>query len=96
MCEHFRTLKQVNMMDSLPWNQRTATGYFAEICFSIVVTGHAVFFCGLFLSLFVAICLHHHAFYNIVKHSFHKFEDGNGINKTNLQNLIRFQITIKK
>lgn len=96
LLEELKNSQIFSIYYSLPWNQRTPIGYFAEICFSVVVGVHFVLVNGLFLLFFVAICLHHQAFHNIVKHSFDQLHDGNGIDKQFLSNLIRFQLTIKE
>ena len=52
---------------SLPWNQTTWYGYFGEL---ITITGVGNVYSGItfvLLIFFVAICLHHQAFYKMFK-----------------------------
>lgn len=57
---------------------------------------------GVFLLLFISMCLQHQAFYGMVQHSLNEFDhhshhsDGGRANKEFLCKLIRFHIMIKK
>lgn len=59
---------------SLPWNQETLFGYFGEIL-TIVVTGEGYILTnGAVLLLFISLCMHFRAFFEIFQHSMKKLE----------------------
>lgn len=82
----------------LPWDQRTELGYFGEIVVSVLASNNYIFFNGLFLLLFVSLCFHHRAFYQMVEHSFHVLQRSNSrrIDKLFLSDQIRFHIIVRE
>lgn len=86
------------MFFRLPWNHKTPIGYIGELLFHII-TGQMFLFCtGVVLLLFIAMCLHHKAFYQMYCHSLHKFECS-GKNRNHAEELcelIRFHASIKR
>lgn len=54
---------------SLPWNQKTAIGYSAEIFISIIFAETYMIVNGGFLLLYISTCFHHNAFYQMFKYS---------------------------
>lgn len=91
----------------MPWNQSTIFGYFAEIAFFLMITGVFTLINGAFLLLFMSMCIHHRAFYEIIQHSIDEWNSTNadknyGINENYLVNqrficdLIYFHVLVKK
>lgn len=83
---------------SLPWNCGDPFGYIGEILFHII-TGQLYIFCtGIVLLLFIAMCLHHQAFYQMYCHSLHKLEciKNKQNYRKNLCELIQFHVSVKK
>lgn len=82
---------------SLPWDQETPIGYFFEICVDNLF-GEAYIFSASFILLFVSMCLHHQAFYQVFTHSLLECNrpNANYENKLLLHRLIRFHITAKE
>lgn len=83
---------------SLPWNQGTIRGYLAENGFDIFYAGLYLISNGSILLLFVSICSHHQAFYEMLRYSTLRL-DNPGTNQTadeRLNYLIRFQISVKE
>lgn len=82
---------------SLPWNQKTPIGYTIEIIHTLITTQCYYSFNGLFLLLFITICLHHQAFYKISQHAIEIWEQpDNKINdKMFLRDLIQFHVITK-
>lgn len=61
----------------LPWDQQSYAGYTATIGLSIMMGESYLILNGSILLLFIAICLHHRAFYNRFENSLHKFNCSN-------------------
>lgn len=81
----------------LPWNCEVPVGYFGEMVFHIVTAQLYLFCNGVILLEFVAICLHHQAFYKMYSHSLDDFDaNENEANKKQyLCELIQFHSLIK-
>lgn len=78
---------------SLPWNQSTYLGYFAEILFhSITSYGYGISI-GTPLLLFISLCFHHQAFSKMFKHS---IDESEKYDAKLLCDFIRFHISAKK
>lgn len=90
----------INLLNlfSLPWNQTSLLGYFGEITSVMTFTGVYLILNGTFLLLFTSICLHHRAFYKIIKQSIDKLNlsEEHRCDAKFLCDLIRFHITIKE
>lgn len=86
------------MTSSLPWDQSTPHGYFADVLFCIASGECYLIINGTLLILFVSICWHHQAFYERFRHSV--LELNYPRNKSNaneiLCELIRFHTTVKE
>lgn len=83
----------INLKSSLPWNQTTYLGYFAELILLIPLAYGYMIINGTFLLLFISICMHHQVFYKMFKHS------TDGMKKCNRKFLcdsMRFHILAKK
>lgn len=83
---------------SLPWDNETILGYYAEVIVNIA-SGDihaAVVFTLLFL--FVSICLHYQAFYKMFKYWVDEWNDKKrcSSNEKFICDLIRFQILVKE
>lgn len=90
-------IKFFSIIFRLPWDIRTPIGYIGEVIFHII-TGQMFLFCtGVVLLLFIAMCLHHKAFYQMYCHSLHKFECvvKKQNHAKNLCELIRFHASVK-
>lgn len=84
---------------SLPWDQSTLLGYFAESCFEITTGMTYYIINGVMILLYISICIHYQAFYDMIKHSTDKWTLSNDNYKNNeqfLRNLIRFHISAKE
>lgn len=57
---------------SLPWNQSTPIGYSVEITLSISDPEFYMVSNGVFLLLFISLCQHHRAFYDIIEYTTRK------------------------
>lgn len=79
---------------SLPWNQHTLIGYFGET-FATLLIGEAYGIAnGSLLLLFVSLCMHHQAFYQMFQYSTSKLESRNA--QEQLCKLIRFHSSVKE
>lgn len=83
---------------SFPWDQSTFAGYVAEIAFAINVSEAFLITNGTLLLLFMSICLHHQAFYEMFHHSVRKLDqmDKDRIGAELARNLICFHIKAKE
>ena len=84
---------------SVPWNQNTILGYFAEE-FSAAYCG-AMFLLlnGVILLLFISICVNHRAFHKMVEHFIEKWSsiDSNSIEDEQfIRDLLKFHTSIKE
>lgn len=82
----------------LPWDVETAIGYCGEITFHTYAGQGYIFFNGTLLLLFIAICLHHQAFYKVHQHLLNAFDrvDERRNNEEHLRKLINFQVSIRR
>lgn len=82
----------------MPWNQQTALGCFSEIVFHILTAQSYLFLNGVFLVLFISLCLHHGAFYERFRYSMNKWnETGSYRNdRKSFCELMQFHILVKK
>lgn len=84
---------------SLPWNQDTLVGYIGEIAYCCFVGEAYILSNGVILLLFVSICLHHKAFYQMYENAVIKlteFDKNQNIHEyNNICDLVRFHVTIK-
>lgn len=82
----------------MPWNQTTPFGYVWGSLFSITAGTSYFIINGAVLLIFVSICLHHQAFYEMFLHSINEFErlknKQNG--KQQLCKVIDFHTTTKR
>lgn len=83
---------------SLPWDQTTPFGYFMEMCVSLPFGAAYYIINGTLLILFVSICLHHQAFYEMFSYSVNSLQvvHGHHIKKKILNDLVRFHIAVKE
>lgn len=83
---------------SVPWNQSTPVGYVEEMCFSIPISFGYFFVSGTFSLLFISICVHHQAFYEMFKLSVNKLKRSNvrRCDAKFLRDSIRFHILVKE
>lgn len=49
----------------LPWNQQTVIGFLGDLLVTIGAGSFYLLYNGIFVALFVSICLHHRAFYRM-------------------------------
>lgn len=82
---------------SLPWNQETLLGYILETVFFVVETFSYFLINGTFLILFISLCLHNRAFYQMFQHTIREWEESNANQNDSefLCKLINFQVTVK-
>lgn len=82
----------------LPWNQETLLGYFGETCYFVVVSLSYLIINGTFMLLFISLCLHNGAFYEMFHHFIRKWEesDENRNDVEFLHKLIEFHVSTKK
>lgn len=84
---------------SLPWDQRTPLGYFSELIFSYLYAASYLISNGTLFLLFISICLHHLAFYEIVQYSLDKLDQPDGNRNEQIKvfyDLIQFHILVKR
>lgn len=87
----------------LPWDQTTYAGYLGEDCLICMFTLTFTIGTGMALLLFISICIHHSAFYEMLEHSIEKWNQNHkqsrnlGRNdKQFVSELIRFHNDVKK
>lgn len=87
-----------NSSNSLPWNRKTPLGYAGEIMYFLWTAEGYIFVNAAIVLLFVAICLHHRAFYEMYCFELNKFNrtDEHRNNQQFLTELIEFQLSFKK
>ena len=83
-------------LDSLPWNQLTIWGYFGEISYYEISCAGYIFVIGVLLLLFISICIHHHAFYQIFEHSINEANRTKQFDKKYFYHLARCHIAEKE
>lgn len=83
---------------SLPLDQRTPLGYFGEVCLFTSGILTCLLANGALLLLFVSVCWHHQAFYEMFRHSVRKLNVPNEYQNDAelLCQLIRFHILVKR
>lgn len=89
----------IKFSNSLPWDQSTPIGYFAEICYDIFVSQSYLIFNGAFLILFVSLCYHFRTFDEMNEHLIEKISDSAQMIKANRKILctaVDFQCTIRR
>lgn len=84
--------------DSLPWNQNTLLGYFGESLFIMICGIWHIFAIGVMMLFYISMCIHHHAFYEMIRNSLDKWNqrDENENDVKFVCDQIRFHITIKE
>lgn len=95
---HYWWFVKIDSFFRLPWNQTTPIGYFGEIWLSTWFAGCYFFMNGVVFLLFISMCLHHQAFYRMLKHSLNAFDYPNEKrnDKRMLCKLIRFYNTVRE
>lgn len=73
----------------------TLIGYGCEIIFDCAL-GSVYVFVGTIMFYFVAMCQHHHAFYQIFEHMLNAMSHSDENPNVSLYRIIRFHITVKK
>lgn len=84
--------------NSLPWNQETLVGYFGEIFYDTLTTEAGLFVYGSITVIFIFMCLHDQAFYEMIESAVKIFghtEEGE-IPSQSLCKLIRFHISARE
>lgn len=94
---YFLTLVNVTF-NSLPWNQHTLTGYFAELFYSVVASFIFILVMAVLLLLFISVCGYHCAFYDMYHELLDRWDysDQNANHQEHLANVIRFHVLIKE
>lgn len=82
----------------LPWDATTPSGYFWEIFLSTVYIETYYTVNGPVLLIFVSICMHNQAFYEMFSHSVREMDDLRDarMEKMHIFYLVRFHVTIKE
>lgn len=82
----------------LPWDSTTPSGYFWEIFLSTVYIETYYTVNGPVLLLFVSICMHNQAFYQMFSHAVREMDDLHDVRKekAHIFYLVRFHVTIKE
>lgn len=81
----------------LPWDQETFIGYIAEIICIVVTDEGYLLTSGSILLLYISMCLHHRAFYEMFRHLLRTREHQNRV-KNQLEwiyDVIRFHSSVK-
>lgn len=68
------TYMHFSVLDSLPWNQETFFGYFAEMIFYNYTCVAFYIACVMLLFPFVSFCWHHKDFYKMFRHLLQKMD----------------------
>lgn len=79
----------------MPWNQRTFVGFLAEVAVIFAFSVAILINYGVFILLFVSICIHHQAFYKMFKHLAQNLGSRNAGNSSKelLSRIIRLHVT---
>lgn len=79
----------------LPWDQTTPWGYFGETLYHLFVGEMYLLTNGAFLLLFISLCLHHRAFYQMFDNFVRKMDypDENRNDTRHVWKLIKFHNT---
>lgn len=80
---------------SLPWDQETLIGYIGMICCYLIAAGVYLIISAAFFILFISLCLHQQAFYEIFRHKLAKFEKKQNDKKL-LFEVIEFHNSVKE
>lgn len=89
--------KFISFFSSLPWNTNTLIGYAGEIVFHLITGALYLHLNGVIMLLFIALCLHHRAFYQMFCQKLQKFDEKHNSNpKQFLCELIEFHILVKE
>lgn len=82
----------------LPWDATTPAGYFWEIFLSTVYIETYYTVNGPVLMLFVSICMHNQAFYEMFAHSVREMDDLRDVQKekAHIFYLVQFHVTAKE
>lgn len=89
-------LKYVARIFSLPWSQDHPLGYAGTMFFEIMVCLAYLTYVGVFLLLFISLCLIHRAFYRKFRHLMRKFDEDPEHKVEKLCDVIRFHNTAKE
>lgn len=84
---------------SLPWNQQTLLGYFAETGFFALGGFASVLYFSCYIMFYISFCFHHQAFYKIFQYHVSKLTDSqqnSSNNKKIIHKLIHFHSSIKE
>lgn len=83
---------------SVPWNQSTLSGYIGEENFICYCGGTYMVSDGVILLLFISICTHHQAFYDVFANTIDQWNrrDANQNDEQFIFDLMRFDILIKE
>lgn len=84
---------------SLPWNQQTLLGYFAETGFFALGAFASVLYFSCYIVFYISFCFHHQAFYKIFQYHVNKLTDSqqnSSNNKKIIHKLIHFHSSIKE
>lgn len=83
---------------SLPWDQTKPLGYMGEALFFNAAGQAYTISNGVFLILFISMCIYHRVFYDMFSHSIDKWNHRNKNHCPDkiLRHLIRFHISIKE
>ncbi|XP_031632738.1 odorant receptor 67a-like [Contarinia nasturtii] len=81
----------------LPWNQTTPLGYCGQLSVTLLYFISYFTLNGAFFLIFISMCFHHEAFYEMFQHKLRKLNhpDENGNKKKLLCKIIQFQISIR-
>lgn len=83
---------------SLPWNQDTIIGYFAELIFGVCSGESYLIAIGALLMLFISLCQHFRGFAQMNQSLLNEFNCSTDVSVTHerLCKLIKFHISVKK
>lgn len=88
----------VTNIHRLPWDQNTVIGYIADIC-TVIFCTESYFICnGVFLMLFISLCLNYCAFLEMYQNTLRALDHPNKEHDKNefMKNLITFHSTVKE
>lgn len=83
---------------SFYWNVKTKIGYFGEICNGIMIGTTYLIGNGAPLMLFISMCLHHQAFYKMLRYSLKQLNvaDRKQNDEKFIIDIIRFHMSTKR
>lgn len=89
---YYDYINWVSYLNSLPWDQKTIIGYIGMMCYHLFTADMVLLLNGAFFILFISLCLHQEAFYEIFHRKLQHIEK----NQKLIFEVINFDNSVKK